>query len=194
MKQKEFVELIALDLEISKPVVRLLLKGATELIWNTLKVGGLLSVPRLGMFHVHKSKAQNRYNPMTGGTYFSPAHNVPSLRLYIYCQKVLQPNWKPYVTVQGLQSYKEPDAAKSLSITANYELESAGEFLNYIAVKIAEIVATGDKVSINNLGSFKKTFTPAHNGRNPRTGATIAIKARWHIRFTAAKKLWLELN
>ena len=45
-------------------------------------------------------------------------------------------------------------------------------------VKDGEAVITG-------FGTFKSTLKPAHTGRNPRTGAPMAIEAKHQVTFKA---------
>ena len=45
------------------------------------------------------------------------------------------------------------------------------------------------KVTLTGFGTFKVSKRKARNGRNPRTGETIKIKARKVAQFTAGKSL-----
>lgn len=45
------------------------------------------------------------------------------------------------------------------------------------------------KVTLTGLGTFSKTRRKARNGRNPRTGETIKIKATNVVKFKAGKNL-----
>lgn len=47
--------------------------------------------------------------------------------------------------------------------------------------------AAGEKVRLKGLGSFEQRQRAARNGRNPQTGAMIAIPAKAHLAFRAAK-------
>ena len=47
----------------------------------------------------------------------------------------------------------------------------------------------GDKINLSGFGIFKVADRPAREGRNPRTGETIQIKASKKLRFTPAKVL-----
>lgn len=48
---------------------------------------------------------------------------------------------------------------------------------------------SGDKINLSGFGIFKVADRPARQGRNPRTGETIQIKASKKLRFTPAKVL-----
>lgn len=59
---------------------------------------------------------------------------------------------------------------------------------------IAEAAASGADTSIPGFGKFKVKDTPAREGRNPSTGATIAIAASKKLAFTPAKAIKDVLN
>lgn len=59
---------------------------------------------------------------------------------------------------------------------------------------IAEAAATGEEISLPGFGKFKVKATPAREGRNPSTGATIKIAAAKKLTFAQAKALKDSLN
>ncbi|MCP1845765.1 DNA-binding protein HU-beta [Bradyrhizobium sp. USDA 4524] len=59
---------------------------------------------------------------------------------------------------------------------------------------IADAAAGGAETSIAGFGKFKIKDTPAREGRNPSTGATIAIAASRKLTFTPAKAIKDALN
>ncbi|QNQ10883.1 HU family DNA-binding protein [Sphingomonas alpina] len=59
---------------------------------------------------------------------------------------------------------------------------------------IADAAAAGEEVSLNGFGKFKVKQSPAREGRNPATGATIQIAASKKLGFSAAKALKDKLN
>ncbi|MCB1909948.1 MAG: HU family DNA-binding protein [Rhodocyclaceae bacterium] len=66
-------------------------------------------------------------------------------------------------------------------------LESFGEVA-------AEALGMNGEVPLPGLGKFKAVSRAARNGRNPKTGETIAIPARNSVTFQAAKNLRDTLN
>jgi DNA-binding protein HU-beta len=52
----------------------------------------------------------------------------------------------------------------------------------------------GDSVALSGFGQFKVKDTPARQGRNPATGATIEIAAARKLTFTPAKAVKDLLN
>lgn len=59
---------------------------------------------------------------------------------------------------------------------------------------IADAAVSGAETSIAGFGKFKVKDTPAREGRNPSTGATIAIAASKKLTFTPAKAIKDVLN
>lgn len=63
-----------------------------------------------------------------------------------------------------------------------------------IAVKeildaIGRSLAQGDRVEIRGFGGFRLNYRPARTGRNPRTGVTVPLPAKYAPHFTAGKQL-----
>jgi DNA-binding protein HU-beta len=54
---------------------------------------------------------------------------------------------------------------------------------------IAKALKKGDKVTLVGFGTFSVAKRAARTGRNPKTGATIKIKAKKVPKFTAGKTL-----
>jgi len=59
---------------------------------------------------------------------------------------------------------------------------------------IKKALKKGDTVSLVGFGTFKVGKRAARNGRNPRTGATIKIKAAKVPKFSAGKGLKDAVN
>ena len=59
---------------------------------------------------------------------------------------------------------------------------------------IADAAVAGDEISIPGFGKFKVKASPAREGRNPSTGATIQIAASKKLGFSPAKALKDQLN
>lgn len=58
-----------------------------------------------------------------------------------------------------------------------------------VIAMITECLKRGEEVSIAGLGIFKADTRAARTGRNPRTGASIQIKAMRVPKFRASKTL-----
>lgn len=55
--------------------------------------------------------------------------------------------------------------------------KQAQQTLEQLLAAIKMAVAQGEKVTINNFGTFKSTHRKARTGRNPKTGARVSIPA-----------------
>ena len=76
-------------------------------------------------------------------------------------------------------------------IAARTELTSAGaaDLLDAMLSTISEALATGESVSIAGFGTFSVKERAAREGRNPRTGESIAIAGSKVASFKAGKGL-----
>ncbi len=60
--------------------------------------------------------------------------------------------------------------------------------------EISDAAVAGGEISIPGFGKFKVKDSPARDGRNPSTGATIKIAASKKLTFAPAKALKDALN
>lgn len=70
----------------------------------------------------------------------------------------------------------------------------AKKLVDAVFTAIADAAAKGEEVSLNAFGKFKVKDTPAREGRNPSTGATIQIAASRKLTFAPAKAVKDKLN
>jgi DNA-binding protein HU-beta len=70
----------------------------------------------------------------------------------------------------------------------------AGKAVDAVFDAITEALKKGDDVRIVGFGTFAASKRAAREGRNPRTGETIQIKASNQPKFTAGKGLKDALN
>ena len=70
----------------------------------------------------------------------------------------------------------------------------AGKAVDAVFDAITEALKKGDDVRIVGFGTFSSAKRAAREGRNPRTGETIQIKASNQPKFTAGKGLKDALN
>ena len=74
------------------------------------------------------------------------------------------------------------------------EKNKAERVLDAFFDTVTTSVKRGDKVAWPGFGSFSMSRRAARTGRNPRTGAPVAIKASKAMKFTASSTLKTELN
>ncbi|MCH7629997.1 MULTISPECIES: HU family DNA-binding protein [Novosphingobium] len=82
------------------------------------------------------------------------------------------------------------------AVAAANELTKADarKVVDSVVEAIAAAAAKGEEVSLNGFGKFKVKDTPAREGRNPSTGATIQIAASRKLTFAPAKAVKDRLN
>lgn len=86
------------------------------------------------------------------------------------------------------------DLAASIATANGLTKADARKIVDGIFEEIAAAAANGDEVSLNGFGKFKVKATPAREGRNPSTGATIQIAASKKLTFAPAKAVKDKLN
>ncbi|MGH7918042.1 MAG: HU family DNA-binding protein [Candidatus Binataceae bacterium] len=59
---------------------------------------------------------------------------------------------------------------------------------------MAAVLARGERIEIRGFGSFDTRQRQARRGRNPRTGALVAVEAKRVPFFRAGKELRVEVN
>ncbi len=86
------------------------------------------------------------------------------------------------------------DLADTLATANDLTKAEARKLVDGVFSAIADAAAKGEEVSLNGFGKFKVKDTPAREGRNPSTGATIQIAASRKLSFAAAKAVKDKLN
>jgi DNA-binding protein HU-beta len=74
------------------------------------------------------------------------------------------------------------------------EQAAAGQAVKAVVNAILDTLSAGEAVRVSGLGTFDVAARPARQGRNPRTGETIAIAASKAVRFHAGKAVKDALN
>jgi DNA-binding protein HU-beta len=70
----------------------------------------------------------------------------------------------------------------------------ARKVVDAVFTAITNAASKGEEVSLNGFGKFKVKDSPAREGRNPSTGATIQIAASKKLGFSPAKAVKDKLN
>jgi len=86
------------------------------------------------------------------------------------------------------------DLVDAIAKSADISKAAAGRALDATVDSIKKALKKGDTVSLVGFGTFKVGKRAARNGRNPRTGETIKIKAAKVPKFTAGKGLKDAVN
>jgi DNA-binding protein HU-beta len=86
------------------------------------------------------------------------------------------------------------DLADRVAAESGLSKVDARKVVDGVFNAIAEAAGKGEEVSLNGFGKFKVKDTPAREGRNPSTGATIQIAAAKKLTFGPAKAIKDKLN
>jgi len=86
------------------------------------------------------------------------------------------------------------DLVDAIAKSADLSKAAASRALDAAVDSIKKALKKGDTVSLVGFGTFKVGKRAARNGRNPRTGETIKIKAAKVPKFTAGKGLKDAVN
>ena len=66
--------------------------------------------------------------------------------------------------------------------------------VNTVFDEISKALAEGNRVELRGFGAFSVRARPARSGRNPRTGATVQVRAKAVPFFKSGKELRERLN
>lgn len=86
------------------------------------------------------------------------------------------------------------DLADAIAASNDLSKTEARKLVDAVIGAIADAAAKGDEVSLSGFGKFKVKDSPARQGRNPSTGATIEIAASRKLTFAPAKGIKDRLN
>jgi DNA-binding protein HU-beta len=86
------------------------------------------------------------------------------------------------------------DLADAVAASHDISKADARKLVDSVFSTIAGAAARGDEVSLNGFGKFKVKHSPAREGRNPATGATIQIAASRKLTFSPSKAVKDTLN
>ena len=84
---------------------------------------------------------------------------------------------------------KKNQLAQTLGEKFSVSKKQAMEWLDFTFDEITKVIKSGDKVNIAGFGIFRVADRKAREGRNPKTGETVHIKASKAPKFRASKVL-----
>jgi len=84
---------------------------------------------------------------------------------------------------------KKAQLAQLLAERFGVSKKQGAEWLDAFIDEITNLLRKGEKINITGFGIFKVADRKAREGRNPKTGETIQIKASKKPRFTPGKLL-----
>lgn len=86
------------------------------------------------------------------------------------------------------------ELAETVAASEGLTKADARKLVDAVFTAIADAATKGDEVSLNAFGKFKVKESPAREGRNPSTGATIQIAASRKLTFAPAKAVKDKIN
>lgn len=86
------------------------------------------------------------------------------------------------------------DIADHVAAAAGLARAEARKLVDGIFAALVDAAAKGEDVLINGFGKFRLKDSPARDGRNPATGASMKIAASRKLGFSAAKAVKDKLN
>lgn len=86
------------------------------------------------------------------------------------------------------------ELAEAVAASEGVSKADARKLVDAVFAAIADAAAKGEEVSLNAFGKFKVKDSPAREGRNPSTGATIQIAASRKLTFAPAKAVKDKIN
>jgi DNA-binding protein HU-beta len=86
------------------------------------------------------------------------------------------------------------DLAEQISAEHGLTKADAKKIVDGVFAAIGDAAAKGEEIALPGFGKFKVKDSPAREGRNPSSGATIQIAASKKLTFTAAKAIKDKLN
>ena len=86
------------------------------------------------------------------------------------------------------------ELVEHIALNADISKAAAERALDAVTQAVKNTLKKGGSVALVGFGTFTVTKRAARNGRNPRTGDTIKIKASKAAKFTPGKALKEALN
>lgn len=86
------------------------------------------------------------------------------------------------------------DLAEQISAEHGLTKADAKKIVDGVFAAIGDAAAKGEEIALAGFGKFKVKDSPAREGRNPSSGATIQIAASKKLTFTAAKAIKDKLS
>lgn len=84
---------------------------------------------------------------------------------------------------------KTSDLIEHVASAAGVEKDMAKQAVEAVFAGIIDAAKKGEEINLPGFGKFKVKDSPARQGRNPATGATIEIAASRKLGFSPAKQV-----
>lgn len=84
------------------------------------------------------------------------------------------------------------ELVKSIAKKSGLTIAQSQSALDAVTETIVETLETGEEVALKGFGAFKSIKREARTGRNPKTGAPVAIAAKSVAKFKFSKEVNLN--
>ncbi len=95
--------------------------------------------------------------------------------------------------MEAVETLTKADLAKHLMENLEFSKKDADELVNTFLDSIIGALRNGDGVELRGFGSFRLRDRKARQGRNPRSGETIAVPSKRVVYFKLGKELRSKL-
>ena len=92
------------------------------------------------------------------------------------------------------KAYKKDDFVSLVSEKSGFNKTDSVKALDAVLQSLEHVLADGDSVNFVGYGSFSVSQRAAREGRNPKTGEKMKIKASKAVKFSSGKKLKSAVN
>lgn len=92
------------------------------------------------------------------------------------------------------ENMNQSELIEKVAQTTELDQAAADQAVKAVVNTILDALSTGEPVRVAGFGVFDVAARPARQGRNPRTGETIAIAASKAVRFHPSKAVKDALN
>ena len=96
--------------------------------------------------------------------------------------------------IDSASTMNKLDLIRTIADNLNLPQKDVKAIVNEFLTQIVNAVATGDKVSLQNFGSFEAIERKTREGRNPRTGEPIEIPSKKLPSFHAGREFKDRVN
>jgi DNA-binding protein HU-beta len=194
MTENEFTREVAKAIPLSMITTRQLIKSFTKTVTSMLQKNDIARFDKFATFFLIKRPSLIRYDVNSRTTRLMPYRLVIKMRMHGAIFNYLNPGANPNVSSTSNESFKKNRVRATMNLSRDKDKIITNYFLASLFSNITRLTLQGHIVKINNLGTFDIAIYQGRTGRNPRTGAQIAIKRRYKLRFIPSDTLKKIIN
>ena len=77
---------------------------------------------------------------------------------------------------------------------ARLSAKDVDESVKAVLDAMIQAMAGGSRIEIRGFGSFSLNYRPERVGRNPKSGASVVVPAKYVPHFKAGKEMWARVD